>query len=223
MSTYFSYLLFNCKAMSGLVTFLTLQATCCNFHNSCESQALCSGVWINSGRGNFREGSQVGDDRGCSGIPLLCCQPDPGWERTQIPEPAGGAGLSSPCWLIACRRSGHGLAGCSPAGHISQWFPAWEPRFTGGGPCADQELPIANLWPSALLHSLYAGQQFCTIGILYQYGIRWLRSTWLNWRGLTLAIQKVYHIRKGSHSKRHPAGKKKTEKIAVLEQERFFS
>lgn len=198
MSTYFSYLLFNRKAVLGLATFLTLQAACCNFHNGRDSQALRSSVWINTGRGNIREGSQVGDDSSFSGIPSLRYKPDPGWERTQIPE--------QPPLLIACRRSGCGLSGRSPAGNISQRLPAQEPRFTAGEPCAGQESRIGSLWLSALLHSLYAGQQFCTIGILYQYEVSLLRNTWLNWRGPTLAIQKVYRVREGSHSKRHPAG-----------------
>lgn len=102
MSTYFSYLLFNRKAVSGLTTLLTLQAACCNFHNGHESQALRRAVWTNSGRGNIREGSQVGDDSGFSGIPSLHYKPDPGWECSRSPEQAGGAGPSSSRWLIAC-------------------------------------------------------------------------------------------------------------------------
>lgn len=205
MSAYFSYLLFNHKAVSGLATFLTLQATCCNFHNGRESQALRRAVWANNGRGNIREASRVGDDSGFSGIPLLHYKPDPGWECSRIPKQAGGAGPGSPRWLIACRRSGCGLSGSSPAGNISTGAALHSRRATCG-PRVTHRYFVAECLAS--LHCLYVGQLFCAIGILYQYEICLLRNIWLNWRDLTWAIQKVYHIHEGSCSKHHPAGQK---------------
>lgn len=86
--------------------------------------------------------------------------------------------------------SGCGLSSSFPASNTSQRLP-------------DQESHL-----SALFHSVYIVQQFYTIGILYQHEIGLLRNTWLNRRGLALAIQEVYRIHEGSHSKRHPTGKK---------------
>ncbi|XP_010290999.1 PREDICTED: mirror-image polydactyly gene 1 protein-like [Phaethon lepturus] len=68
------------------------------------------------------------------------------------------------------------LAGSSPAAAQGAGYPAALPPVTSvrgsrhrlavGEPCPEQELRVGSSWLSALRHSLYVGQQFCTADLI---------------------------------------------------------
>lgn len=146
-------------------------------------------MWIKDGRGSIWWGSQMGDDSDCSGVPSPLYKPDPGWECTQTPAWAVSASLCSPCWLVACHYSGPCLSSSSSAANISQGLPPWELPLTAREPRADQSHVFVDkglasfsiCWATILQYSnTYMSYEMCL-----------LITTWLNWKVLTLDIQKI--------------------------------